>query len=84
MTPTQIEDFLTDARAKIAADKDGTSTVLYDQLKTIEDYQAKLKADLKKDPILAASKEAHLILKQLISMSLHLIQKKILKVLKLL
>ena len=56
MTPTQIEDFLTDTRAKIAANKDGTSTVLYDQLKTIEDYQAKLKADLKKDPILAASK----------------------------
>ena len=56
MTPTQIEDFLTDTRAKIAADKDGTSTVLYDQLKTIEDYKAKLTADLKKDPILAASK----------------------------
>ena len=29
---------------------------MYDQLKTIEDYKAKLTADLKKDPILAASK----------------------------
>ena len=56
MTPTQIEDFIIDTRAKIADNKEGTSTVLYDQLKTIEDYQAKLKTDLKKDPILAASK----------------------------
>ena len=56
MTPTQIEDFITETRSKIAANKEGTSTALYDQLKTIEDYKAKLVSDLKKDPILAASK----------------------------
>ena len=56
MTPTQIEDFITETRSKIAANKEGTSTALYDQLKTIEDYKAKLNSDLKKDPILAASK----------------------------
>jgi len=56
MTPLQIENFLTDTRSQIAANKDGTSTVLFDQLQTIEAYSAKLKTDLKKDPILAVSK----------------------------
>ena len=56
MTPLQIENFLTDTRSQIAANKEGTSTVLFDQLQTIEAYSAKLKTDLKKDPILAVSK----------------------------
>ncbi len=56
MTPLQIESFVTETRASIAKDTDGTSTVLYDQLKTAENYLAKLKTDLEKDPILAASK----------------------------
>ena len=56
MTPLQIEDFLTETRAKIAANKDGTSTALFDQLKTAENYLAKLKTDLEKDSIMAVSK----------------------------
>ena len=56
MTPTQIENFITETRSKINKSKEGTSTALYDQLKTIENYQAKLKTDLDKDPILAVSK----------------------------
>ena len=56
MTPLQIEDFLTETRTQIAANKEGTSTALFDQLQTIENYAAKLKTDLDKDPILAVSK----------------------------
>ncbi len=56
MTPLQIESFVTETRASIAKDTDGTSTALYDQLKTAENYLAKLKTDLEKDPINAVSK----------------------------
>ena len=56
MTPLQIEDFITETRAEISKNPEGTSTALYDQLKTAEDYNAKLKTDLEKDPINAVSK----------------------------
>ncbi len=56
MTPLQIESFITETRASIAKDTDGTSTVLYDQLKTAENYHASLVSDLDKDPIMAVSK----------------------------
>ena len=54
MTPLQIESFIAETRGSIHQDKKGTSTVLYDQLKTAENYLAKLKSDLDKDPIKAA------------------------------
>ena len=56
LSTTQIENFITETNAEIAKDTDGTSTVLYDQLKTIENYHAKLVTDLKNDPIRAVSK----------------------------
>ncbi len=56
MTPVQIENFVTETQAAISKDKDGTSTVLYDQLTTAKNYLAKLKTDLEKDPISAVSK----------------------------
>jgi hypothetical protein len=56
MTPLQIEDFITETRAEISKNPEGTSTALYDQLKTAEDYNAKLNTDLEKDPINAVSK----------------------------
>ena len=56
MTPLQIEDFITETRAEISKNLEGTSTALYDQLKTAEDYNAKLNTDLEKDPINAVSK----------------------------
>ena len=63
MTPLQIEDFITTTRADINSQSNkpgekntGLSTALYDQLKTAENYLAKLKTDLDKDPINAASK----------------------------
>jgi hypothetical protein len=56
MTPTQIQNFITETRAAIFKDTDGTSTVLYDQLKTAENYHASLVSDLDKDPIMAVSK----------------------------
>lgn len=62
MTPLQIEDFITTTRADINSktnkpgETKGVSTDLYAQLKTAEDYLAKLKTDLEKDPINAVSK----------------------------
>ena len=56
MTPVQIEGFITETQSSISMDTDGTSTVLYDQLKTAKDYLAKLNTDLEKDPIAAVSK----------------------------
>jgi len=56
MTPVQIESFITETQSNISMDTDGTSTVLYDQLKTAKDYLAKLNTDLEKDPIAAVSK----------------------------
>lgn len=56
MTPLQIEDFITNTRGEISKDTKGTSTALYDQLKTAENYLAKLKTDLEKDPIMAVAK----------------------------
>ena len=62
MTPLQIEDFITTTRADINSQSNkpgeptGTSTALYDQLKTAENYLAKLKTDLEKDPIMAVAK----------------------------
>ena len=57
MTPLQIEDFITNTRGEISKDTKGTSTALYDQLKTAENYLAKLKTDLEKDPIWLLLKE---------------------------
>jgi hypothetical protein len=62
MTPLQIEDFITTTRADINSktnkpgETKGVSTDLYAQLKTAEDYHAKLVSDLDKDPINAVSK----------------------------
>jgi len=56
MTHIQIESFITETQANIAKDTDGTSTVLYDQLKTAKSYLAKAKTDFEKDPISAVSK----------------------------
>ena len=56
MTPVQIEGFITETQSSISMDTDGTSTVLYEQLKTAKDYLAKLNTDLEKDPIAAVSK----------------------------
>jgi len=66
MTPLQIEEFINATRADIyntAGDqqdefstKQGTSTILYEQLKTAENYLAKFTTDLKKDPIMAVAK----------------------------
>ena len=56
MTPLKIEDFITNTRGEISKDTKGTSTALYDQLKTAENYLAKLKTDLEKDPIMAVAK----------------------------
>ena len=56
MTPVQIEGFITETQSSISMDTDGTSTVLYEQLKTAKDYLAKLNTDLEKDSIAAVSK----------------------------
>ena len=56
LTPIQIENFVTEQRSKVAKNKSGTSTESYEQLKVTEDYLAKLKTDLNKDPIRAVSK----------------------------
>jgi len=56
MTPVQIEGFITETQSSISMDTDGTSTVLYEKLKTAKDYLAKLNTDLEKDPIAAVSK----------------------------
>ena len=56
MTPVQIEGFITETQSSISMDTDGTSTVLYEQLKTAKDYLAKLNTDLEKDSISAVSK----------------------------
>jgi len=55
MNQTEIQSIINETRSAIAKDKDGTSTLLYEQLKTIEDYSASLKSDLD-DPIMAVSK----------------------------
>ena len=56
MTPVQIDNFIKETQANIFKDTDGTSTVLYDQLKTAKNYLAKLRTDLEQDPISAVSK----------------------------